>query len=253
MKYLLTRRLNQDCLENLFAKLRNKFGNCDHPTVYNFTKGLKSVLINDLLQGPSFLSSNCEADESQFLDLSSTWESDSPLTPESESDSETEDLVVNDIPVAEMNALVYVVGWTCCKFLKNHSCQYCKSHLLDENKKFDRHQFKIFTFFKAESSSASAFGGLSVPNENVIKHFSEVEAVLSSTLERALLGKRVSQVLLSKLTNHYFINPLPLCSSHLTKSIHLICTRLKIFYTLKWRNKATPKRTNRVNRKIKKL
>ena len=48
IKYLLTRNFNQDCLENLFAKLRIKFGNCDDPSVYNVMKGLKSIMINDL-------------------------------------------------------------------------------------------------------------------------------------------------------------------------------------------------------------
>ena len=46
VRYLLTRRLNQDCIENLFAKLRVRFGNCDHPTAYNFIKGLRSVMTN---------------------------------------------------------------------------------------------------------------------------------------------------------------------------------------------------------------
>ena len=188
----------------------------------------------------------------QFLNLTSTWESDSPLTPDSDSDSEADNSVMNDFPVAEMNALVYVVGWTCTKFLKNHLCQHCKLNLLDLNKEFDS-QNKIFTYFKAESSTASAFGGLSLPNENTIQHFSEVEAVLRSTMERAMLGKRVSQMLLSKLTYHNFITPLPLCSSHLIKSIHLIYIRLKIFYNLKWRNRASPMKQRKRNRKIMKL
>ena len=70
IKYLLTCRLNQDCLEHLLAKLRIKFGNCDHPSAYNFTKGLKSVMTTDILKVPS--SGNCEVDESHFLDLFQT-------------------------------------------------------------------------------------------------------------------------------------------------------------------------------------
>ena len=94
-------------------------------------------MVSDLLHCPSSSSSNCEADESQFLNVTSTWESDSPLTPDSDSDSEAEDLVMNDIPVAEMNALVYVVGWTCFRFFKKHMCQYCKLDLLNLSKDYE--------------------------------------------------------------------------------------------------------------------
>jgi hypothetical protein len=32
IRYIITRRLNQDCLENLFSQLRSKEGAYDHPT-----------------------------------------------------------------------------------------------------------------------------------------------------------------------------------------------------------------------------
>ena len=76
VNYLLTRRLNQDCLENLFGKLRIRVGNCDHRNAYNFMITLKSVVNNNLLQAP--FSGNCEIDESHFEDITSNCESDFP-------------------------------------------------------------------------------------------------------------------------------------------------------------------------------
>ena len=145
VKYLLTRRLNQDCLENLYAKLRIRFGSCDHPSAYNFMKGLKSLMTHDLFSLPS--TSNCEADESQFLDVISTWEPDYPLATSSDSDSDSEDTVVDRMPLVERNALVYIAGWTCKKFLRSHDCQNCRENLLDVSRQFDSSS-KMFCFFQ---------------------------------------------------------------------------------------------------------
>ena len=248
VKYLLTRRLNQDCLENLFARLRVRFGNCDHPTAYNFLKGLKSVIINDFSHFSR--TSNCEADESYFLDVTS--DDREPDLPPSDTDSETEESVEN-MPPAEVNALVYVAGWTCKKFLKTHNCQVCRELLLDVSQQLDSNN-KIFCLLKANySKSDNTFGGLSIPNSSVIEHFKEVEGLLRPSLEKAMLGKRVSQMLLSKLNNHVFKAPLHLCSTQLTKTIHLIYIRLKIFYTVKWRNREQSRPKLRKNKKINKL
>lgn len=175
VKYLLTRRLNQDCLENLFARLRVRFGNCDHPTAYNFMKGLKSVMTNYYSQVPQ--TSNCEADESYFLDVTSNCDAD---LPPSDTDSDNEESVAS-MPPAEVNALFYVVGWTCKFFLKKHNCQHCREHLLDVKQQLDNRN--LFCYFKAFSNNPDIpFGGLSVPSDSVFKHFHEVEAILQATL-----------------------------------------------------------------------
>ncbi len=61
----------------------------------------------------------------------------------------------------------------------------------------------FFSYSKAESSTASAFGGFSVLNENVIKHFSEVKAALQSTMEGTMLGKSFPNALI-KVSKSYF-------------------------------------------------
>ena len=73
-----------------------KCGNCDHPSALNFMKVLKSVVNNDLLQVP--FPGKCEIDESQFQDISSNL------------DSDTEDSFLDDLPLTEINVLVYIVG-----------------------------------------------------------------------------------------------------------------------------------------------
>lgn len=56
------------------------------------------------------------------------------------------------------------------------------------------------------------------------------------TIEKVVLG-RVSEMLLSYiLENHMFVSYLHLCSSQLTKNINFIYVKLKISYSLEWRN-----------------
>ena len=105
-------------------------------------KGIKATMTHDLFSIPS--SGNCEADDSQFLDLILNWQSDDPIATTSDSDSE--EAVVDSMPLTEMNILLYLVGWTCQKFLKDHDCPVCRRNLLDVNCKLDSSN-KLFCSF----------------------------------------------------------------------------------------------------------
>jgi hypothetical protein len=59
-KYLLTRRLNQDPLENLFSIIRQKGGHCSHPTPLHFARLFKQVTCERLLSPVK--NGNCEID-----------------------------------------------------------------------------------------------------------------------------------------------------------------------------------------------
>ena len=68
-KFLLTSRLNQDCLENLFALLRQKRGNRDNPDPNQFRFIFRQIQCNFLISPSS--SANCVPDfDSLLLTLS---------------------------------------------------------------------------------------------------------------------------------------------------------------------------------------
>ena len=225
-------------------------GSNDHPNAFNFMKSLKSVVSNDFLQAP--LSGNCEIDDSYLLDVTSNCETDFPAPSHDIDSDEEHDFVSSDLPLAEVNGLVYIVGWTCRKFLKNHNCEICREYLLDTKKEFDNNN-KFFCHFKAQSSSESPFGGLSVPSDSCLGHFKEVELVVRSVIEKVMLSSKISQNLLSHLCNHNFMMPLQLCSTQLVSTIHLIYVRLKIFSLLKWQNRGHRQKCIKKNRKLHKI
>lgn len=137
--------------------------------------------------------------------------------------------------------------------MKDHDCPVCRDNLLDENHKLDSSS-KLFSFFKAESKNKEqAFGGLSIPTENVVDHFSEVETLLRGKLEKALLGKRVTQKLLASIEGHIFVCPLQLCSSQLTKRIHLKYIEVRATSTVKWASSEARSVNIRKNKKLVKL
>lgn len=67
-EYVFTRRLQQDCLENLFATVRMRGGNCQNPTASQFRHSFKCIFLARLLKNPQ--SSNTEScmDNSIFID-----------------------------------------------------------------------------------------------------------------------------------------------------------------------------------------
>lgn len=63
--FLLTRRLTQDCLENVFSVLRSKGGNNVNPDASKFNSSMRMLICNHLLT-PS-KGGNCEIDACKFL------------------------------------------------------------------------------------------------------------------------------------------------------------------------------------------
>lgn len=47
-KFLFTRRLNQDCLENFFANIRQQNGNCVNPSPVQFERTFKKIITLNL-------------------------------------------------------------------------------------------------------------------------------------------------------------------------------------------------------------
>lgn len=66
-EFLLTRRLNQDCLESLFSTVRNIGGNNDSPTTPKFVNQMKTLVTNNFLQ--SSIQGNCADIETPFLEF----------------------------------------------------------------------------------------------------------------------------------------------------------------------------------------
>ena len=64
-QFLLTNRLNQDCIENLFSLVRGKGGYRDNPNPMQFRSAFRSIVVQLLLETSE--NSNCETDFDKIL------------------------------------------------------------------------------------------------------------------------------------------------------------------------------------------
>ena len=88
-KYLLTRRINQDCLEHFFGCLRQCGGNNYTPTIKSLISAIKHVTCNQLLNTGK--NGNCEDDTTPLLDYIQIFTNDKPAILE-----EMYELAMND-------------------------------------------------------------------------------------------------------------------------------------------------------------
>lgn len=70
-EYLLTRRLDQDCLENFFGSVRNSGGHNDHPTSSAFHVIINGIITNNIMQ-VAVAGSNCENDMPVLEEMENT-------------------------------------------------------------------------------------------------------------------------------------------------------------------------------------
>ena len=132
VKYLCTRQLNQYPLENCFSFIRAKGGFCANPDPKQFADAYKQVLIKNCISQSEL--SNCESDTNSLLPEvfgtpSKKCANDTAViaTDDVLGTTELTAIDVNSIP--QQNALFYVGGYICKKYLAKHSCKECTSSL----------------------------------------------------------------------------------------------------------------------------
>jgi hypothetical protein len=179
-KYLETRSLNQDPLENTFCAIRFYCGSNDNPTVGKFVNALKSNIVNGVafrgLQG-----SNCEDDDTTLLDdqHSLLRASDaSPLNPSTSHSRENpgdvsdsfhvvenvRQKVTPDVRAGEMEVLsaAYVSGFIARQLLHGVECDACNKSLTSQVML----STNVFIYFKEYSDAEQS---LTYPSEKLVE------------------------------------------------------------------------------------
>ena len=134
LDFLLTRRLNQDALENMFGVIRMSGGQNDVPDAVQFRWALRKAVTNSLLLAPD--SANCEPDGDSLLNsVTSVARRTDDACPtvkaaveNPENEMESEFLRV-PLDVADANNLTYVGGYLLRKGCQRHSCDKCRNVL----------------------------------------------------------------------------------------------------------------------------
>ena len=180
--FVLTSRLNQDCIENLFSIIRGKGGHRDNPDTREFRAAFRQVVFDQLLL-PS-KGSNCAADVDKVLLSLSSIASTAPeatttgpamepvLGQHSDNDSLVglENISVMKQPpsLPEENIIAYMAGYLLRKS-KISECATCKSRLIYDNPP----NSELYFFLKAKSHKET--GMLVYPTEVFVDYIESLE------------------------------------------------------------------------------
>ena len=183
-RFLLTSRLNQDCLENHFSQIRSRGGFRDNPDPIQFRAAFKQVAVKNLLVPPK--SGNCEKEIKNKVTEINDLSRCSVTKFSAKQTATTYGFMTVDVPVAPTNAvcatsvpptvadtvlcdevlsngLTYVTGYVCRKVLAKYVCGWCKNVMLC-SEVHDNAKSDIFGAMKAYSNRKGIFGGSLAPS-----------------------------------------------------------------------------------------
>ena len=229
-KFLLTSRLTQDCLENLFSLVRLKN---PIPSPLAFKYALKVICIAQFLKQPHAYQGNYQEDDRDiaidFLDqplkLASTELDLKDLEVEI-----SEANCIDDIQKAELNSLYYLVGYCLHSIKKNEEiCTGCfvevtSCDLSDQ----DSATFTILKEYKQgclTQVSEKAFS-MMLKVEVMLRNFDESVLMTSKNVKRLLLDKAEEITVHDLFLNCHNIKQ-KLQSKYLTVRLRILCKQMK--------------------------
>lgn len=244
-KFLFTRRLNQDCLENYFGFIRQQHGNCVNPTPIQFTRAFKKSFVMNFIHTDDM---NCIEDFDSVITELSDLSSASIASQLISSDIPNDSLHIDStdyqkLSLPEQNAFQYICGYLVNKCQKIHSCLLCEK-FSTENGKLD--QSHLFIHFKNFRHDKSMFGSLKTPHESFYHFVYKLEQLFLENINSCLLKNPA--MTLYRIFQSVPYNEHP-CPSFPVQYLLKLFIRLRIYYLLKNNNSAF-RTTTRKNRKI---
>ena len=250
IQFLMTRRLNQDPLENFFGSIRQQGGNSDSPTPIQFARAFRKLFYDHCL---SLSSGNCTEDLDAILLAGSKFEKaskprvqeDKPATAPLEVDvTDYKSFLESDI--IGMNAMTYVAGYLLKKCFLKHTCDICQNVLVKQELSSST---QLLCLFKAyEESKEKPFGGLISPSNVFVDYVLDLEAKFVSAFEKNVSKIGIGDYLLSNLPKFASVG----CPSFPSLYLLKLFVRMRTHYALKFGNRELYS-TKRKNRKYLKV
>lgn len=192
-QFLLTKRLNQDCLENVFSLIRSKGGFRANPDCCQFLSAFLTLIIFNLIKPINF--SNCENDDNLLTDVFKSYSFTPSMFTTSEIPTNTLSVSipafkdVYNVNMMERNAQIYFSGYLAKKVLDIvENCSYCET-LLTQSKHLEENAFLLF--FKEYDN----FSCLKYPSDNLNIAIENFTDVFYSCIESFLPEPNISNLL----------------------------------------------------------
>jgi len=270
VSFLLTSRLNQDSLENLFSTIRGRGGHRDNPGPVHFQSAFKQVILLNMLMPAA--SANCKSDDEGDCVLSvNDFTVSNAVLPNHQTHSSTSSacqvplLAVDGAfgalenkssctsDVAIQNTLMYVTGYVCRKVLDKHRCERCRHAMLRSDTTVVE-QRDLFCVHKAYNLARGSFGGLKASSQFMFELLTRCEEVFVSMFDdiKHVQGVRLK---LNKAVECYFTEGEDkpyMMSQRCAADLYL---RTRLHYKLKFMNRdmLVESQVKRKNRKAMKV
>ena len=168
-KYLLTSRLNQDCIENLFCIIRAKGAQRDNPDASQFRQAFRQVMVDSVMVPSN--QANCEEDVDQFICTLDQFKGKTSEQNPTPTPSVLDDLpfsvksilsvctmpsdLTHGLTFQEVNVLTYIGAYIVRK-LSGRICSPCKDKIIgqvdEDNPNHDFVAMKSYGYLTAPSN-----------------------------------------------------------------------------------------------------
>ena len=227
-KFLLTRRLNTDPIENFFGTIRQQGGNSD----IQFTHAFRKLFFSSFLNSSR---GNCDDDFDNLLAQFSKADSTVPALIPAPTSPRSDDIISTDYRDKEVrdnllkdNPIAYVAGYLLRKCFHIHQCPTCKSALVTNELEENRN---LLCFFKAYESEKT-FGGLLAPTKPCLDYVTKLE----DQFVRDFSAYTKSEGIRKKILVHPQSVPVPftVCSEFQLDYLLKLFLRMRIYYSIKF-------------------
>lgn len=225
---LMTSRLTQDALENLFSQVRGRGDS--HPTPVKFRHNLRLISISQFTKTPKNSSYDSVDDTCYAVPLirSKRYKADSSSICEQVpvvDDLHNAASVFNGVlSTCEKNALAYIAGWVAFKVKSKVSCETCVNWLL-ANEANEGNSAADLQLTLCKSYGGKEYG-LTLPSQNLLIFMQNAERVFLSSKPFLFSNIDLQQFLLDK-------SSVFLCHSNIPKCHDLSGKILKKFFKLR--------------------
>ena len=234
-KFLLTRRLNSDALENFFGAIRKQGGNSDNPTPVQFSRAFRKLFCS------SFLSSstgNCAEDFDEVLATVGTPSSTPVLIPTAPKPQPAGRLIIGatdyretDITLIQENTMAYVSDYLLHKCLRKHSCPACLKEMVSG----ELNDKNLLCFYTAYDQNTSDFGGLHCPSGSFLQYIIHLENIFVQQFSVYTKTSSVGSNILNVITKAPLL--FQCCEEFPVSYLQKLFLRMRIYYCLKFANR----------------
>lgn len=246
-KFVYTRRISQDCLENFFGSVRKQSGDCITPTPIQFTRAFKKLFTCCFLVHSG--AENCADDFSiiltQLKDVNNVSvnnvlnNSTRPSNTDISLSQNDLDFRGGSLTLVCKNIIKYKCGFLIKKCLTKHTCEVCENYsmahqALDEN--------NLYCYFKAYQNDKSLFGSLRMPNDEFFIFICKLEMLFQENFSDFALKDKILNSFIELFKTESLNHP---CENFPIIYLLKLFTRMSIYYAIKTINQNLKNPTNK--------